>query len=148
MNDSIVPKKPYYDMEYKDKQSLCSKRTADLKRKQTESEVRVGMLLSQAGVKHKKQKGFIKGDFFCIADFYLPAPYCTVIEVDGGYHETSRQKYRDEIKDRYYEWRRFRVLRISDTKAMSITSDELILMLDTKMLEPRRTKREMIGVSF
>jgi hypothetical protein len=40
------------------------------------------------------------------------------------------------------------VLRISDSKAMSITADELILMLNTKMLEPRKTKREMIGVSF
>jgi very-short-patch-repair endonuclease len=123
-------KEPYYDMDYKEKQSLCSKRTVNLKRNQTPSEERIGMLLTQIGVNHKKQKGFIKGDFFCIADFYLPAPYRTVIEVDGGYHKTSRQKYRDEMKDRYYGWRGFRVLRLSDSEAMSITPDALALLID------------------
>jgi len=144
----MTHRKPFYDMDYKDKQRLCSKRTRDLKKAFTESENHVAKLLSELGVKHKKQKGFIKGDFFCIADFYLPAPYCAVIEVDGGYHTTPKQQYRDVMKDEYYRWRRFRILRITDEQAMSMDSIALKDELDRLMGQPRKTRREQDGKPF
>lgn len=139
-NDA-TPKQPYYTLDYKEKQRLCAKRTLELKSNLTESERRVGELLVSLGVKHKTQKGFIKGDFFCIADFYLPFPYCTVIEVDGGYHNSSSQVYRDLKKDEYYKWRRIRVLRITNDVAMSMTESDMRTQLQLLLLQPRKPSR-------
>lgn len=61
------------------------------------------------------QKGFYKGEFHCIVDFYLPKPLKTCIEIDGGYHDTPKQKYKDYWKDKYLtEVRGFKVIRIKN----------------------------------
>ena len=139
--NTAIAKQPYYTLDYKDKQRLCSKRTLELKSNLTEAEKRVKELFIALGVKHKTQKGFIKGDFFCIADFYLPFPYCAVVEVDGGYHNSAGQVYRDVKKDEYYRSRRFRVLRITNDVAMSMTESDLKKQLDALLLQVRKSKR-------
>jgi very-short-patch-repair endonuclease len=139
--NTAIAKQPYYTLDYKDKQRLCSKRTLELKSNLTEAEKRVKELFIALGVKHKTQKGFIKGDFFCIADFYLPFPYCAVVEVDGGYHNNAGQVYRDVKKDEYYKSRRFRVLRITNDVAMSMTESDLKKQLDALLLQVRKSKR-------
>lgn len=48
-----------------------------------------------------------------IADFYLPH-YRTIIEVDGGYHQSDAQAARDERRDdRFSDWY-YSVFRVSD----------------------------------
>ena len=52
------------------------------------------------------QKGFLK-PFHRIVDFYLPQ-YRLIIEIDGGYHNDTKDK--DDIKGKV--WGRFKTLRI------------------------------------
>jgi very-short-patch-repair endonuclease len=71
-------------------------------------------ILSEMKFFFMKEKGFFaNSDSFYFADFYLPKPYYTVIEVDGGYHENLRAY--DEGKDNYYvHKRRFKVIRFKN----------------------------------
>jgi len=100
-------------MDIREKQSLCSQRTSNLKKRATKSETIFMNRLTDLGVRYMFQKGFIKGNNFCIADFYLPK-YKLVIEIDGGYHLTDEQIKRDKNKDNYYKERGFKVLHIKN----------------------------------
>ena len=82
----------------------------------TNSELRFKERLEAANIKFMFQKGFIQGDNFCIADFYLPKPLKIVIEIDGSYHNTHNQQARDLNKDAYYKQRKFKVIRIKNSE--------------------------------
>jgi hypothetical protein len=69
----------------------------------TSSELIFKKRLDEIGIKHNFQKGFIAGNNFCIADFYLPKPYKIIIEIDGDYHKSDKQIQRDKNKDSYYK---------------------------------------------
>ena len=101
-------------MEYRNKQSLCSIRRNKLLKKPTVSELLFKRRLEDSNIKFIFQKGFIAGKNFCIADFYLPKPYKTVIEIDGSIHNTKKQQVRDSNKDYYYNQRGFKVVRIKN----------------------------------
>jgi len=103
-------------MNFKDKQILCSKRRARLLKHPTKSELRFKKRLEAANIKFMFQKGFIQGDNFCIADFYLPKPLKIVIEIDGSYHNGQQQQTRDHNKDAYYKQRKFTVIRIKNSE--------------------------------
>lgn len=60
----------------------------------TPSELAFSIRLDAAGIRYKFQK--IMG--FNIVDFYLPHRR-TVIEIDGGYHAESKQRWRDCTRD-------------------------------------------------
>jgi very-short-patch-repair endonuclease len=94
------------------KQSICSKRRNKLLKTPTVSELLMKKRLEDANIRFLFQKGFIAGDNFCIADFYLPKPYKTVIEIDGDCHLTKKQQLRDADKDLYYNKRGFKIIRI------------------------------------
>jgi very-short-patch-repair endonuclease len=103
-------------VDFKSKQILCSKRRYDLLKNPTESELRFKQRLEANNIKFMFQKGFIQGNNFCIADFYFPRPLKIVVEIDGEYHETDKQKHRDANKDYYYKQRKFRVIRIKNSE--------------------------------
>lgn len=64
------------------------------------------------GLKFKEQRGFFaKTKTFFIADFYLSKPYRVVIEIDGGYHRTTKQLLKDLAKEEYFNLRRYHVIR-------------------------------------
>ena len=84
----------------------------ELLSKPTDAELVFKARLDKVGIKYMFQKGFIKGDYHCIVDFYLPKPYKLCIEIDGGYHDTEKQKKRDLEKDNYLRSRGFKVLHI------------------------------------
>jgi very-short-patch-repair endonuclease len=102
--------------DFKLKQSLCQKRINKLKKRPTISEIIFKNRLDSAGIKYMFQKGFIEGNNFCIADFYIPKPYKIVIEIDGEYHNNSNQIKRDLNKDRYYKERGFKIIRIKNNE--------------------------------
>jgi len=124
-------------VEMRVKQSLCSKRRAALLEHQTIGELRVAVLLGSLGERFIAQKGFIAGDDFCIADFYLPSPRRLVVEIDGPSHQAERQIVRDRFKDAYYRSRRCRVLRITEATARTITEDELAQQITVAAASPR-----------
>lgn len=88
-------------------------RQAALRRNATEEEIIFKEYLEYYGIRYVFQRGFISGDNFCIADFYLP-DFALVVEIDGPYHNTSKQKRRDSDKDNYYKKRHLNVLRIKN----------------------------------
>lgn len=80
----------------------------------TPSELIFKEKLENSNIRFLFQKGFIKGNFHCIVDFYLPAPHKLCIELDGSYHDTAEQQFKDNRKDRYLKSRGFSVLRIKN----------------------------------
>ena len=116
----------------KKKQSDNQRNRSKLLKNPTEAELIMKSKLDKIKIKNMFQKGFWKGDFSCIVDFYLPKPYKIVIEVDGGYHTTDKQKYRDSFKDRYLiEERGFKVLRFTNEEAKEISLTKLKDMIRT-----------------
>jgi ATP-dependent DNA helicase RecG len=88
----------------------------ELTQKATEAELVVKQFLEDWGVRHQFQKTFIK-PFHRIADFYIPKKKI-IIEVDGGYHQTTQRK--DKIKDELWEKRRgCRTIRITNEQVFS-----------------------------
>jgi very-short-patch-repair endonuclease len=120
----------YKQPKFKEKQSSCSTRRIKLIDKATKSELIFKKKLKQLNIKFLFQKGFIQGDNFCIVDFYLPKPYRTCIEIDGGYHNTTKQQYRDKYRDKYRDIyltkdRGFKIIRFTNEQATNISLEEL-----------------------
>lgn len=101
-------------MEYKNKQRRINKfRLINLK-KPTEYELIFKEILDKENIKYIFQKGFIKDNFSCIVDFYLPKPHKICIEIDGDYHNSDKQKKKDFAKDCYLKSRGFKIIRIKN----------------------------------
>lgn len=115
-------------MKIPEKQSLCSQRTRQLKRKATSAEIQMKKILLSMDVDFMFQKGFVAGNGFYICDFYLPK-YKLCIEVDGEYHFTDEQKRRDSYKNRYLIERGFGVLRITNRECTSISNRSLLRLI-------------------
>lgn len=102
--------------DFKEKQKTLFKRSAKLKTNATESELIFKNRLSEAGIRFMFQKGFINGTYYYIADFYLPKPNKTVIEIDGSYHSSDAQRVKDRIRDKYFkDIRNIKVIRIKNS---------------------------------
>ena len=97
-----------YDI--KEKHKTLKKRVKRLKEKTTKAEKIVYDYLTKKDVRFFFQKGFIGGSNYVIVDFYLPKPFKICIEIDGGYHNTPKQKKRDLNRDDYLiNYRGFKV---------------------------------------
>lgn len=119
---------------FKDKQRTVRKRLESLREKATISELTVKRLLDEINERYIFQKSFIKGNFYCIVDFYLPKRKLC-LEVDGGYHFSDKQRKKDYIRDKYLKVDRgFKVLRISNEAVKIIDSVSLKLLLDKAIL--------------
>lgn len=116
----------FYKQGINKRQSLNHKYSNKLKSNPTKSEVILMKKLDKLKINYMFQKGFVKGDFSTIVDFYLPKPNRLCIEVDGEYHLAPKQKSRDYFKDKYLtEERGFKVLRLTNKEAEDITTEEL-----------------------
>jgi very-short-patch-repair endonuclease len=83
----------------------------------TRAEVVMEGLLIGLGIPNRPQQGLIGRTKFIIPDFYLSS-HNTVVEVDGGYHDTPKQKRRDCVKDAIYERRGLRVMRFKNEEVL------------------------------
>lgn len=108
------------------KQSRNFKYRNDLLKNPTPSELIFKQRLDELGVRYLFQKGFIKGDYHCIVDFYLPRPHRICFEIDGGIHNTEEQKKRDFQKDSYLKERGFSVVRIKNEDINSFDIKSLL----------------------
>lgn len=116
---------------FKEKQRTLFGRQKRLRENPTRSELRVKDLLIRLKEYFIFQKGFIKGDFYCIVDFYLPKRKL-VIEVDGGYHFSDEMRKKDYARDKYLESRGFKTLRISNRAADNISKESLNILMSNK----------------
>lgn len=99
------------------KQKFLFKYQKENRKKDTLAIVKIQGILNSLSIKYIREKGFSKGlNSFVLADFYLPKPYKTVIEVDGKYHQD--QKSYDNFKDDYYKFRGFKVIRLINEKVL------------------------------
>ena len=120
---------------FKDKQKTVNKRLITLRSKATQSEIIFKDKLEGLKYKFIFQKSFIKGDFYCIVDFYLPAPKKLCIEIDGGYHNTPEQVRKDNYRDIYLtKERKFKVLRLTNEEAITISLDNLKILIDSRVM--------------
>jgi very-short-patch-repair endonuclease len=100
----------------------------------TRHEDRVRKWLMKLGIFYQFQKGFLAGGVMYVADFYLPAPYRIIIEVDGAHHGEPIQSARDRERDAYFQWRGFRVLRIWNGEVDTMSAKDLRQRIDTLVL--------------
>lgn len=116
---------------YADKQRTLERRKTKLRLKATEHEVFFLYHLKRLKIKHQFQKGVIDKDHFMIPDFFIPS-LNMVVELDGGYHYSSKQQYRDYYKDKHYEERGFRILRMKNEDIYTFDFDELKRSVDQR----------------
>lgn len=134
------------------KQNICAKRVQELRLKITKYELIFKYKLELAGIKFIHQKGFIDGNNFCIADFYLPKPYNMVIEIDGKYHESEKQTNRDLDKNLYYRDHGIRVKRIKNEDIELFDVTTLIKSKDAKYkpknkMKDKKKAKKIMGYS-
>lgn len=135
------PKKKVVDNKkaYADKQRTLEKRKAQLRMNATEHEIYFWYQLKKLSIPHLFQKGVIDGDNFCIPDFYIKS-LNMVVELDGEYHDSSKQQYRDYYKDKHYAERGFRILRMRNEKVYDFDFNEL------KKSSDQRTPTEYLSM--
>lgn len=105
---------------FKEKQKTLFKRQSCLRLMPTQSELLFKQRLEKRNIKFIFQKCFINKDYYCIVDFYLPKPNKIAIEIDGKYHNTHTQIYKDNYKDKYLtEIRDFKVIRIKNEDVLT-----------------------------
>ena len=80
----------------------------------TPEEIKFMNILEQKGVNYVFQKIIRKpkGGFY-IVDFYLPGKNL-IIEIDGPYHETTRQKFEDDMRTQKLKNMGFKIKRIKN----------------------------------
>ena len=113
----------------RERQSRGSKYRRELQAKKTPSELHVEALLGELNIRFQDQKVMFAGDMLLLADIYLPKPYKLVIEIDGEYHNTQKQQWRDKYKDEYYRSRGFGVMRITNQKALKLDALGLLSLI-------------------
>lgn len=75
---------------------------AELKRKITPAEKELSKVLKKTGIKFKFQKAYYSEKFACILDFFISVGDIKLaVEVDGGYHNNSEQKRKDDYRDKW-----------------------------------------------
>jgi len=116
---------------YADKQRTLERRKIKLREHATEHELFFEYNLKRLKIKHQFQKGVIDKDHFMIPDFFIQS-LNMVVELDGGYHYSSKQQYRDYYKDKHYEERGFRILRMKNEDVYSFDFEELKKSADQK----------------
>lgn len=105
-----------------DKQLLMDQYRAE--RKTTKSELIFKTKLLQNNIKFEEQKSFVTDNEMYACDFFLP-DYNIVVELDGGYHDTEKQKTQDRKKNKFYKRNGYVILRLKNEIADKISCDEL-----------------------
>jgi len=76
-------------------------------------------------VKFQFQRGFIKGGYFAIVDFYLPSRKLC-IEIDGEYHNSPEQRRKDRHRDNWLRTaRKMKVVRITNKQAIDMSIEDV-----------------------
>lgn len=106
-------------------ESHMRKRERQLRRSMTPHERLIQNLLRKLSVAFSAQHGFIDGGTIYVVDFFLPDPLNLVIEVDGVSHESVKQRKKDATRDGFFAGNHFRVIRITNDEAQTLTANAL-----------------------
>ena len=112
----------------RENQSLSSRRRDRLVKHATLPELRIVRLLTELGERFIFQKSFFTNYRFFIVDFYIKRRHKLCLEIDGKLHEKTGAY--DELRDSFLtEFRKVRVLRITNERAMKITKAQLLKLI-------------------
>lgn len=93
--------------------------------------------------KYKFQKSYydIKDNLF-IVDFYFPTTGVS-LEIDGGYHDTYKQKWRDYYKEKFIrEKRHGRIVRLTNEEALEMSEEDFLNFLEKNYIfKKKRAKK-------
>lgn len=120
-------------MYIKEHQQLLSK--YKLNYSTTKGEDKFEEVLIYNNLYYMKQKGFLSEAYVCfIADFYLPKPYKTIIEIDGSYHDT--RVYEDKSRDTFFlQQRGIRTIRFDNSFVLDNSVEYLSSLLNTLLVK-------------
>lgn len=121
--NKIKPKKA---KSYKTARKLVTQRVLDLRKRATWAEKIFNDKMRKAcPVKYQFQRGFIKGGYFAITDFYIPSRKIC-IEIDGDYHKDPEQQKKDKRRDNWLRnVRGMKVCRLTNKQAINMTIYEV-----------------------
>lgn len=110
----------------KTKRKVVTARVLKLRVNATWAELAFNDKMKQAcPVQFKFQRGFIKGGYFAIVDFYIPSRKIC-IEIDGEYHREPEQQRKDRHRDNWLRTvRKLKVRRITNEQAIKMTIQEV-----------------------
>jgi very-short-patch-repair endonuclease len=106
---------------------VASRFRKDLIKNQTKSEGVFKAKLKSLKINYEFQKIIYDNDKFYIVDFYLPDSNI-VVEIDGGYHNTKDQIYKDKLRSS-------RLSILGYKKIKRFTNEEAINIKDFKIKE-------------
>lgn len=124
-------RKPQKDKPRKKEMKKCANRFShELTERATGAELVFKTILDLAGIRYTFQKPILRGSHFYIADFFLD-DYATIVEIDGGYHDTEEQEERDakRTEDILKKTSIARVVRFSNEQVVTLPPHAILLML-------------------
>lgn len=101
-------------------------RMYELRERATEAEVSMIGILKSLKIPFIPQAPFVLDGNIFFADFYLPSMN-TVIEIDGGYHDSNYMKSKDGNRDYLFNSYRIRTIRIRNEIAKNKTKAKEML---------------------
>ena len=103
--------------------TLPDKFRNDLLSNKTDSEKIAKKILDEKWILYEEQKIFYHywNWGFYIVDFFLPL-YNMCLEIDGWYHEITKQKNRDKNRDAWFSKRWYKILRVKNKEVSNIGS--------------------------
>ncbi len=99
-----------------------------LRKNKTSSEKEFEKKLRSFEIKFISQKAFKFNDKNYIADYFLTKTN-VIIEIDGGYHATDLQSYKDRERDRIFAANGFKVIRLKNNEINDLTKTKLNFLI-------------------
>jgi len=137
MSDRFKPKvqgSNFYRLNKPTKKRIANHLKEELKYNATYSEKYFRTQLFKHKIPHDFQHEILSAGQFIIADFFIKR-LNLIIEVDGVYHLTQKQKSRDYFKDLHYEELNYNVIRIKNEDVENFPFEWLKKSYDTYTMQ-------------
>jgi len=109
----------------------------------TKAEIRIQKVLSHLNIKYDFQKPIKNPKTFYILDFLLYNEYEKIIlEIDGGYHYTKKQKQKDATREKFLKGKGYSVIRLHNRFALTCKKEELVDILQKNTPPPLLKKKK------
>ena len=104
----------------------------ELRKKATPAEKIFKKTLKEYKLKATFQKPFYRVDGLrCIADFFFRDKPNIIVEIDGGYHNSSEQQRKDDFRTNWLNDRRnCRVIRFTNNEVLNYLNDCILKLAD------------------
>lgn len=127
-----TPKKNSTNKVKKIYQTDATERRKKLVENQTNAEKLIKAKLKSLCIEYEFQKIIPIDYYYYIVDFYLPK-YDLILEIDGGYHDTTEQIHKDKVRTSNLRLNGYTKLkRLTNQRALEITTNSLKNLIESK----------------